>query len=203
MNDKSKMNNKELLNGIFTSNNSQKREKCYVITGGVGTGKTSLINELCKEGAYNSIPEIAAEFINEQIRINGTLLPWKSTDSFLAFEEEILLRRMEAFLLSPNDQIVFADRGIPDAIPFFMIDNLPIPEIYFRVANIFKYNKKIFFAPPWLEIYEQTITRPQTYIESVKIGKLIFETYSKLGYNIINLPKINLSERARFILGNL
>jgi predicted ATPase len=35
-----------------------KRSNCYVITGGVGFGKTTLIEELCKDEKYFKIPEI-------------------------------------------------------------------------------------------------------------------------------------------------
>ena len=179
------------------------RSNCYVLTGGVGFGKTALIAQLCQAGAYSAIPEFAAELIFEQISLNGDLLPWKGTDSFLAFEAALLSMRVEAYLSMPDDRLVFADRGIADAIPFFAIDGVPIPEFYLSAARRYRYNRRVFLVPPWAEIYVQTPVRPQTFDESARIGQLVIDTYRELGYELIEVPRTGLPDRAKFVLANL
>lgn len=172
----------------------------YLITGGVGFGKTTLINELCKTGDYYKIPEIAAEIINEQIKIGGTLIPW--VDRY-AFEAELLKRKIDIYLSSPSNKICFFDRGIPDAIAFFNSEKKKIPQEYFEAAKNYRYNQKVFIVPPWREIYKNRPTRPQTYNEAVKLNKLIVQTYEQLGYKVIEIPKIDIKERVSFVKKHL
>ena len=56
----------------------------YIITGAPGTGKTTIINALKKEG-YSCAEEISRELIAEQIDIGGNILPWKDQ---IAFENQ-------------------------------------------------------------------------------------------------------------------
>lgn len=48
----------------------------YVITGGPGTGKTSLIEALERDG-LKTIKEVARDIIKEQQQQGGEALPWK------------------------------------------------------------------------------------------------------------------------------
>ena len=47
----------------------------FVITGGPGSGKTSLINALNRRG-FRCMPEAGRAIIQDQIKIGGTSLPW-------------------------------------------------------------------------------------------------------------------------------
>jgi len=49
----------------------------YVITGGPGVGKTTLLNALEIKG-MRVIPEDARQIIKEQMQTNGEGLPWKN-----------------------------------------------------------------------------------------------------------------------------
>ncbi len=53
----------------------------YVLTGGPGSGKTSVLQELERRG-YICIPEVARPIIKEQISINGNALPWKNREKY-------------------------------------------------------------------------------------------------------------------------
>lgn len=46
----------------------------YVLTGGPGTGKTTLLNELGQQG-YITVPEVARDIIKHQVLNKGTALP--------------------------------------------------------------------------------------------------------------------------------
>ncbi|QQO10398.1 AAA family ATPase [Breznakiella homolactica] len=53
----------------------------YIITGGPGAGKTSVVNELSVRG-YKTIPEAAREIIRNQIDTGGDALPWKNKELY-------------------------------------------------------------------------------------------------------------------------
>ena len=53
----------------------------YVLTGGPGTGKTSLINGLSEKG-YCCIPEVAREIIKKQVNNRGSALPWADKNGY-------------------------------------------------------------------------------------------------------------------------
>lgn len=177
-----------------------KRNNCYVITGGPGFGKTTLINKLCKHKKYYKVPEIAAELIEAQIEVGGRLIPWVDRD---AFEEELLKRKIKAYLSAPADKLCFFDRGIPDAIAFFRSENRKIPRRFFEASEEYKYNSRIFIVSPWKEIYENRPIRPQTYKQSEKLGGLLAEVYKDLGYEIVEIPKTSIKQRAKFVVDHL
>ncbi len=53
----------------------------YVITGGPGVGKTTLLEEL-RNRHYTIVPEIARKLIKEQQESNGEVLPWKDKELY-------------------------------------------------------------------------------------------------------------------------
>lgn len=53
----------------------------YVLTGGPGVGKTTLLEELERRN-YEIVPEIARELIKEQQKTNGQVLPWKDKELY-------------------------------------------------------------------------------------------------------------------------
>ena len=67
-------------------------------------------------------------------------------------------------------------------------------------AENWRYNKSIFILPPWQEIYETDNERKQDWEEAVLTFEKMSETYKNYGYNIIEIPKISVRERANFIL---
>lgn len=55
----------------------------HVITGGPGSGKTSLIDALAAEGVRH-MPEAGRAIIQDQVDIGGTALPWSDREAFAA-----------------------------------------------------------------------------------------------------------------------
>jgi predicted ATPase len=61
----------------------------------------------------------------------------------------------------------------------------------------------VFLAPPWREIYEtDPERRPGLDVTLAEYSRLL-ETYPSLGYEVLILPKVGVSERADFILNTL
>ncbi|KGO83667.1 hypothetical protein Q763_03620 [Flavobacterium beibuense F44-8] len=155
----------------------------YIITGGPGCGKTTLIEKL-KQYGYNCIDEAARSIIQEQVKNNGNALPWKNTFKY-------------------KELITFFDRGIPDTLCYSKVLNEEITPEENLASIAYRYNKKVFWLPPWKEIYTTDSERKQNWTEAKRIAFLMKETYLNYDYEVIEIPKTNPRQRVSFILDNI
>lgn len=171
----------------------------YVITGGPGVGKTSLIEEL-RNRHYKVVPEIARELIKEQQKSNGEALPWKDKE---LYKKTMFDRSINSF--EQTDKIlnggkpIFFDRGFLDTICYAKLIQSEIDERMESFAENWKYNRNIFMLPPWKEIYATDNERKQDWEEAILTFEKMCETYKSYGYDIVEIPKLSVSERADFI----
>jgi predicted ATPase len=170
--------------------------KKVIISGGPGFGKTSIIEELEKRN-FKCMHEVSRSIIKEQIAIKGDILPWKNLATFsrLLFE-----RRVNQFIQTEQDPLVFFDRGIPDILAYMAFDNIEIPSKYMLTIEECNYNNTVFIVPPWQEIFKNDSERKEDYHTAVKLNDIIVQTYNDLGYETFILPKVSVSERADLIL---
>src|ERR1700735_5139046 len=56
-------------------------DRLFVITGGPGSGKSTLINALA-EGGIRTMPEAGRAIIRDQVAIGGEALPWSDQPAF-------------------------------------------------------------------------------------------------------------------------
>ena len=172
----------------------------YVITGGPGVGKTTLLEEL-KNRNYQIVPEIARELIKEQQEINGKALPWKDKK---LYKEMMFDRSINSFehidKAFDSEKPIFFDRGFLDTICYAKLIQSEINERMEFYAENWKYNKNIFILPPWQEIYETDNERKQDWKEAILTFEKMCETYKSYGYDIIEIPKVSVCKRANFLL---
>lgn len=82
----------------------------FVITGGPGVGKTTLLEALAKQG-FPYVPEVAREIIREQASRNGDALPWVNIP---AYTHLMLSRSVESFEQhQKQESVLFFDRVSP------------------------------------------------------------------------------------------
>lgn len=170
----------------------------FVITGGPGAGKSTLINELKSRG-YRCFDEVARQIIQEQVNSGGDALPWQNIKRF---KEIMLLRTIENYNIAIKNpkEITFFDREIFDLIAY---DRITKTESSLDLQNAVQTclcNKKVFVTPPWEQIYCNDNERKQTYEESIDIYNNILKVYSEYGFEIIVLPKTSVENRVEFII---
>lgn len=172
----------------------------FVVTGGPGSGKSSLIEALIWRG-YCGMPEAGRAIIQDQVRIGGSALPWADRAAFAELMLSWELRSWhEAAAMT---DIVIMDRGIPDVIGYLTLCGLPVPAHVEAAAKLCPYNRRVFLAPYWEDIFTQDTERKQDRSEAEATGRIMAETYTRLGYRIIELPLAGIEARADFVAENL
>jgi predicted ATPase len=171
----------------------------YVITGGPGFGKTSIIEALETRG-YASMPEISRSIIREQLDAGGDVLPWKNLETFsrLVFE-----KRIYQYHQAPENVPVFFDRGVPDVVAYMVKDALELPSVYAKALHEITYNQKVFVTPPWEAIFVNDAERKEQFSDACLIHQFITDTYQGLGYQVIEIPLVSVDDRVSFILSQL
>lgn len=172
----------------------------FVVTGGPGSGKSSLIEALARRGVH-FMPEAGRAIIQDQVRIGGTALPWADRS---AFAELMLGWELRSYHeASSAVGRVMMDRGIPDVMGYLRLCGLPVPSHVEAAAKIYRYNQRVFFAPYWEEIFTQDTERKQDRAEAEATAKVMIETYASLGYNIVEFPRADIESRADFVMKGL
>lgn len=171
----------------------------YIITGGPGAGKTTLIEVLNKRG-YTCVPEASRELIKQEVLRESDCLPWADVSCYT----RLALKRMtEAYDSGTESDLIFYDRGIPDLISYLRLANVPVHPSITAALSSYTYNNVAFILPPWREIYKLDAERWQTFKQSELIYSYLVEVYTKLNFKLITLPKITANQRAGLILNIL
>ncbi len=171
-----------------------------VFIGGPGTGKTSVLKLLEQKG-FHCMPEISREVTREAQKqgIEQLFL----TDPIL-FSRKLLEGREKQFLDAEQSKknIVFFDRGIPSVHAYMRYFKTEFPNVFLEKSNSYKYTK-VFQFLPWKEIYTSDNERYETFEQAEIISTFLNDAYSELGYEIINVPFLDVEKRCEFILNSL
>ncbi|NIH21866.1 AAA family ATPase [Providencia heimbachae] len=171
-----------------------------VITGGPGSGKSTLIDALIARG-YSCLPEAGRGVIRDQVVINGNALPWGDR---IAFSELMLCWEMRSWhTVKGHNQFCFFDRGLPDIAGYLNLCNLAIPPHLDSAIRKFRYRKQVFITPPWPEIYAQDTERKQSIDEAEQTYHAMVDIYQKYGYELLELPRVSVEKRADFIISSV
>lgn len=170
----------------------------FVITGGPGVGKTTLINEL-KDAGFLVVEEDARKIIQQQMLKDGDALPWKNKTLYAKLMLEASVSSYQAIKEMQRSKPIFFDRGILDAICYMNMEKIPIPPAMKAMALAHSYASKVFILPPWKEIYKTDKERKQTWEEAVFTFESMKETYLGYGYEVIEVPKAAVGLRRAFI----
>jgi predicted ATPase len=168
----------------------------YVITGGPGSGKTNVLETL-KSMGYSCSDEISRSLIMDEVEKKTDCLPWINLS---CFADKVLEEMISAHKATPANQLTFYDRGIPDIIAYLKVAGFPVANNYYDALQQHPYHKTAFILPPWRDIYINDSERWQTYQEAEQLFIGIAETYKSLGFNLVEVPKLEVTQRANYIV---
>lgn len=176
------------------------KKELIVITGGPGTGKTTIVEALTGQG-YSCFPEISRQITLEakQQGIEQLFL-----EKPLLFSELLLEGRKKQYHSAHEhpSELIFLDRGIPDILAYMHYIGDSYPAFFDQACREHQYNK-VFLLPPWEAIYQSDEARYENYEQAKLIYVHLRETYQKYGYHLIEVPTGTVEERIGFILGAL
>jgi predicted ATPase len=69
-------------------------------------------------------------------------------------------------------------------------------------ARRYRYNRRVFIAPPWTQIFAQDAERKQTFEEAESTHRAMIASYTDCGYELIELPRVSVAERVAFVRAN-
>ena len=166
--------------------------KKVVITGGPGTGKTSVIKKLADNG-YKCYEEGSRGII-----LNGNTFKSDPLD----FSESLYKARNEYYIDSQRKEYkkntVFFDRGIHDILAY--LRHISKNNYYWENIILNYQYDTIFIFPPWEEIYKTDNERKEDFKESKGVNIEIIKVYKESNSEIIEIPKVSIDERVNFIL---
>ena len=173
-------------------------DRFVVISGCSSGGKSTLIAELGKRG-YAVVDEPGRRIVKEELARGGSALPWVDGVAFARRAMAIALADRAA--AGSLDGWVFFDRGLIDAAA--ALEHMTGKPVLTALGQANRYHRRVFLAPPWPEIYETDPERRHGLSTALAEYSRLIETYPSLGYEVLILPKVGVSERADFILNTL
>ncbi|RMA64591.1 AAA family ATPase [Ulvibacter antarcticus] len=176
------------------------KTKRIVITGGPGSGKTTLIHHLENKG-YNCIHEISRDVIREaqQEGIEQLFLT-----NPLLFSQKLLEGRYKQFMSASENQkgLLFFDRGMPDVTAYMDYIGSHYPKNFSETCQTNRYDT-IFLLPPWKSIYKQDNERYESYEEAEKVYDFLLKGYRNYNYEVIEVPTGPVQDRCEYIVQHL
>jgi len=170
---------------------------CFLLSGCSGGGKSTLLAELAARG-HTTVAEAGRQVVREQLAVGGDVLPWQNAAAFL---EQIVARTSEAFARHRGaTRPVFFDRGLIEAVSHYETIGEALPPAIARAASDCRFAKKVFVTPPWPQIYVQDAERRHSFEQGVAEYEVLIPSYERHGYEVVEIPKAPVAERADFVL---
>jgi predicted ATPase len=180
-----------------------KTPKRIVITGGPGTGKTSLVTALEESGRPCFHELIRSMTLAAKTNGNGkemAINPLTFVEDPLSFNQQLLKGRLQQFKEADKvaGPMVFYDRGLPDVLAYMDYFGQPYGAEFEGPCLTHRYDL-VLLLPPWEAIYIQDNERLENFGEAVAIHDALEHAYKKLGYHPIEVPIGKVEDRLLFV----
>lgn len=178
----------------------------YVLTGGPGSGKSSII--LALEDCWQHVIREAAEDVIKLMKAEGVTEPWNQAN----FQDRILqLQRKREFHARLTDASrIFIDRGTLDGLAYYQIQGREPSHMmqeelkWYDLAarGMLGVNKRYdgVFLIENLGNCEKNRVRREDFEQSLELERLQGENYRKAGYEVIRIAPGTIEERMKRIL---
>jgi len=169
-----------------------------VLTGAPATGKTT-VSQVLEDLGHQIFHEQAREIISESLANGSDILPWKDLTGFTNVVWNLRNKQFDDAMSGTKS---FYDRTILDSYAYLLKGNVTPLDRWVKDMNERRFDK-VFLLPVWPEIHALDNERMETLEDCIEVEKFIIQAYEELGYELIVVPKIPVSERVAFILERL
>ncbi|WP_428775174.1 AAA family ATPase [Vibrio sp.] len=164
-----------------------------VITGGPGAGKTTLLTALGQLG-YATFAEGSRTLIEQQSSLEHGILPWTNLPEFARLCLALMAEQKRS---ASQYQVAFVDRAIPDILAYLELGGCQaLPGMIEASAG---YHRQVLACRPEASIYVQDAVRPHSFEEALQIHHSLVNVYTKLGYQVVEIPWGTVPERVEFV----
>jgi len=176
------------------------KTKRIVISGGPGSGKTTLINHLEKKG-HSCMHEISRA-VTQKAQEDG--IEQLFLENPILFSQKLLEGRLKQYrdAFHFEDSFLFYDRGMPDVTAYMDYINSHYPINFSETCNSYRYDA-VFLLPPWEAIYEQDNERYESFAQAEKLYHFLLKGYQKYDYNVLEVPTGTIEDRTSYMLEHL
>ena len=171
-----------------------------VITGGPGTGKTSVINLLKKK--YPVMKESARLVLARNKLFKDKDAKQASGKKFQEAIWDLEIKHYAQGLLK-KERVVFYDRGFFDGFAYCQLSHLHNLHEQVMQGEHIAYDYVFLLDPLPKKYYTNDAKRKESYKEGLAIHQLIASMYRKYGYRLIRVPFATVEQRTAFILKKL
>jgi predicted ATPase len=173
--------------------------KRYILTGTPGSGKTSILHELKRQGY--AVVEEAATDVNARDLGLGNAEPWLQPDFIDSIVRLQKQRQLEAATLPDERQ--WYDRSPICTLALSRYLGYPasasLVEELERIEREGIYQRRVFFIEH-LGFCQPTEVRKITFEEALVFEQIHEETYASLGYDLLKIAPEALSQRVHRII---
>lgn len=166
----------------------------FILTGGPGGGKTTLIEALSACG-YRCIPDVARAIIQARIAAGQSKRPTPQAFARMIFDADV-----QNYKETSSSEVTFFDRGVVDALGMLAESAVLPPTKIQENLRQYPYNKTVFLFPPWQAIYHTDNERDQTFTEAVQVFERVCAWYKQCDYELLEVPIGSVSEHVDFVL---
>jgi predicted ATPase len=169
----------------------------HVITGAPCCGKTTLVDQLAKQG-FRTVPETARLYIEREMVKGRTIHPIRANAAALQRSIKDMQLSIECGL-RVND-VLFLDGAVPGSLAWYRVFGLNPNEILLECFH-YRYASVFILDPLPFQPDDQRVE------EIVTIAGYLDEwhtrDYSALGYSVVRVPVLPPKERLDFVLERL
>jgi predicted ATPase len=169
----------------------------HVITGAPCCGKTTLIDQLARQG-FQTVPEGARLYIEREMARGRTIHPIRENAAALQHRIKEMQLEIEGGL-RPVD-VAFLDGAVPASLAWYRVfglnPNEMLPDCFrHRYASVF------VLDPLPFQVDEQRVEEVAAI--AAHLDAWLARDYSALGYDVVRVPVLSPEERLAFVLERL
>jgi predicted ATPase len=165
----------------------------YVVSGGLGVGKTSVLSLL--KHRYETVAEPARALIPEHRNATSEATLDHRPGLFV---DLLISRSIENHAAVSSSGVTVFDRGVPDCIAYAMAYDLNVTPAL-DAASRYRYENPVFVASPWEGIYSTDYIRRATFAEAEAFYSYGSRRTRGSDIKSSKLPKTSVEERTAFI----